>query len=385
MVVTLTRRDKRIFRRAYFNPSHPGAFTSPDKLYRALNRRISHGKVKKFLQSQESHTVLSQVKRKFKKLKVVSPFINYLWDLDTAAMTFYVKGKNEKQSFHQQNRGFKYFLVAIDVFSKFLWTYPLKTLKATEMTAVLRQLLNIKKPDFIRTDRGSEFKNARVQALLRRENVGHILTLNETKANFAERVIRTIKDKIGKYLEEQESHEWVDVLPKITKSYNKTYHRSIKKAPSEVRKADEIAIWKMTYENIKKIKPRPRRPPRVKRSPYKFEIGDYVRIVAFKGAFDKSAFSHKWTTELFMVVDRDNTQGIPRYQLVDYSREDVVGYFYQRELQKVYLEDRPYFKIEKVLRQRRRGGIIEYFVKFKNWPDKYNGWVREIRNLNQNE
>jgi hypothetical protein len=109
MVVTLTRRDKRILRRAYFNPSHPGAFTSPDKLYRALNRRISHGKVKKFLQSQESHTVLSQVKRKFKKLKVVSPFINYLWDLDTAAMTFYVKGKNEKQSFHQQNRGFKYF------------------------------------------------------------------------------------------------------------------------------------------------------------------------------------------------------------------------------------------------------------------------------------
>jgi len=386
MVVTLTRRDKRILRRAYFDPSHPGAFSSPDKLYRAINGRISRGKIKKYLQGKESYTVLNQAKRKFKKLKVVSPFINYLWDLDTAAMTFYVKGKKEKQSFQQQNRGFKYFLVAIDVFSKFLWTYPLKTLKANEMTPILRQLLNIKKPDFIRTDRGSEFKNAQVQALLRRANVGHILTLNETKANFAERVIRTIKDKIGKYLEEEESHEWIDVLPKITKSYNKTYHRSIKKAPSEVRKADEIAIWKMTYENIKKIKPKPRRPPKVKRSPYKFKVGDYVRIVAFKGAFDKSAFAHKWTTELFMVVDRDNTQGIPRYQLVDYSREDVVGYFYQKELQKVYLEDRPYFKIEKVLRQRRRGrGVIEYFVKFKNWPNKYNAWVEEIRNLNQNE
>jgi transposase InsO family protein len=382
MVLTLTRRDKRLLRRAYFDPSHPAAFSSPDKLYRALNRRISRGKVKKILQSQQAHTVLNQVKRKFKRLKVVSPFISYLWDLDTASMTFYVKGKDEKQFFSNKNRGYKYFLVAIDVFSKFLWTYPLKTLKANEMRTVLRHLLNIKKPDFIRTDRGSEFKNAAVRDLLRRENVGHILTLNETKANYAERVIRTIKDKMGKYLEEQESHEWIDVLPKITESYNKTYHRSIKKAPSEVRKADEIAIWKMTYENIKKVKPRPRRPPRVKSSPYKFSVGDYVRIVAFKGAFDKSAFSHKWTTELHVIVDRDNTQGIPRYKLVDYSREEIVGYFYERELQKVYLEGRPYFKIEKVIRQRRRRGVGVYFVKFKNWPDKYNTWVREVRNLN---
>jgi hypothetical protein len=99
MVLTLTRRDKRTLRRAYFNPSHPGAFSSPDKLYRALNGRISHGKVKQILQGQEAHTVLNQVKRKFRTLKVVSPFIGYLWDLDTASITFYVKGKDEKHFF----------------------------------------------------------------------------------------------------------------------------------------------------------------------------------------------------------------------------------------------------------------------------------------------
>jgi len=336
------------------------------------------GKITKFLQSQESHTVLQQAKRKFKRLKVVSPFISYQWDLDTASMTFYVKG--EEKSFEKKNKGYKYFLVAIDVFSRFLWTFPLKTLKAGEMKRVLEELLIRKKPDFIRTDRGSEFANREVKALLRRYEVGHILTLNETKANYAERVIRTVKDKLGKYLEKQETHEWVDILPKITDNYNHSYHRSIKKAPADVRKRDEIAIWKLNYENLPKAKRQPIHPPKPKKT-YKFKIGDYVRIVTFKGAFDKSAFSHKWTTELHIVLDREVKQSIPRYRLADYANEEVIGFFYERELQKVYLEGRPFFKIEKIIRRRNRGGRIEYFVKFKNWPAKYNSWVLNVRNV----
>jgi len=138
MVITLSRAEKRTLKKAYFNPSHPGAFSSPVKLYKALNKRISLGKINKYLQSQESHTVLRQARRKFKRLKVVSPFIDYMWDLDTASMTFYVKG--QKKFFPKKNKGYKYFLVAIDVFSRRLWTFPLKTLKAEEMKKTLIQL-----------------------------------------------------------------------------------------------------------------------------------------------------------------------------------------------------------------------------------------------------
>ena len=309
MVVTLSQAEKRILRRAYFNPSHAGSYASAVKLHIALNKRISIGKIKKFLQSQESHTVLRQAKRKFKRLKVVSPFIGYLWDLDTASMTFYVKG--EHKSFENKNQGYKYFLVVIDVFSRFLWTFPLKTLRAGEMKPILEKLLSTIKPDFVRTDKGSEFANRDVKALLRRFQVGHILTLNETKANYAERVIRTIKDKLGKYLEKHETHEWLAVLPKITESYNNSYHRSIGKAPADVTKKDEIKIWKMNYEHLPKAKRIRQHPPKPK-SPYKFKIGDYVRLATFKGAFDKSAFSHKWTTELHIILDREVKQGIPR-------------------------------------------------------------------------
>ena len=266
------------------------------------------------------------------------------------------------------------------MFSRFLWTFPLKTLKAGEMKKVLEELLIRKKPDFIRTDRGSEFANREINRLLRRYQVGHILSLNKTKANYAERVIRTIKDKLGKYLEKRETHEWIDVLPKITDNYNHSYHRSIKKAPADVTKKDEIAIWKLNYENLPKAKRLARHPPK-RKSPYKLKIGDFVRIVAFKGAFDKSAFSHKWTTELHFILDREVKQNIPRYRIVDYAREEVSGFFYEQELQKVYLEGRPFFKIEKIIRQRTRRGQKEYLVKFKNWPAKYNNWIIKIRDV----
>ena len=182
MVVVLSRREKALLRRTYFRPSHAGAFSSAFKLHKALNGRISLGKIKKFIQSQESYTVLRQAKRKFSRLKVVSPYINYMWDMDTASMSYYVKGENVKKFFPEKNDGYKFFLVAIDVFSKVLRTVPFKTLTAREMKTALTEVLSETKPDHVRTDRGSEFKNRQVSTLLRRLDINHILTLNETKA-----------------------------------------------------------------------------------------------------------------------------------------------------------------------------------------------------------
>ena len=106
-----------------------------------------------------------------------------------------------------------------------------------------------------------------------------------------------------------------------------------------------------------------------------------MRLVAYKGAFDKGAFSHKWTTELYIVLDRELKQNIPRYRVVDYAKEEVFGFFYEQELQQIYLEGDPFFKIEQILKERKKNGRIEYFVKFKNWPKKYNTWVLNVRKV----
>ena len=45
----------------------------------------------------------------------------------------------------------------------------------------------------LRTDNGTEFKNRWVKQFLKKEGIHAYTTKNETKANFAERVIRTLK------------------------------------------------------------------------------------------------------------------------------------------------------------------------------------------------
>ena len=35
------------------------------------------------------------------------------------------------------------------------------------------------------------------------------------------------------------------------------------------------------------------------------------------------------------------------------------------------------YLVEKILRKRKRKGVVEYFVKWKDYPDKFNIWVGE--------
>jgi hypothetical protein len=376
-MVLLTVEDEERIASVYFNPSKPGAYSSPAKIHKALKKRVSIGKIKKFLQTQESYTVLKQAKRKFTKSKVISPHVDYMWDADTANMTFYDK-KDEKIA-KMFNDGYRYFLVVIDVFSRFLWTRPLRSLKAEETTTALSEILNERKPMKLRTDLGSEFKNNKLRKVLQNLKVDHFFTLNEGKANYAERVIQTIKNKLGRYMEEKETNRWIDVLPQLTNGYNHTFHTSIKMKPANVTSLDEYKIWKLNHETVQKqkikSKPKPSGPT------FKLNEGDYVRLTGYKHPFQKSAFSHSWTTEIFIVVERRKVGGLAKYRVMDYAHEEVRGEFYEEELQKVYIGEKPSFKIEKVIKQRKRNNKKEYFVKFKSWPKKYNAWVKDLKKL----
>ena len=74
---------------------------------------------------------------------------------------------------------------------------------------------------------------------------------------------------------------------------------------------------------------------------------------------------------------------IPVYKVKDYAGEDIRGTFYQPELQRVDLNSKKSFKIEKVLKKRGRGKNEEFLIRWKNWPKKYDSWVKssEIEEL----
>ena len=63
---------------------------------------------------------------------------------------------------------------------------------------------------------------------LKGQNVKHIKTSEHSKANYAEPDIRTIKDKLARYMVYDKSRRWINVLTEVMDSYNTTYHRMLK-------------------------------------------------------------------------------------------------------------------------------------------------------------
>ena len=166
-----------------------------------------------------------------------------------------------------------------------------------------------------------------------------------------------------KYFTAKNTLTYINVLAQLLSSYNNTYHRSIKMKPSEVTKANETKVWDTLYGNDVE-----------KRVRFKFQVGDRVRISKVKRMFEKS-YLPNFTEEMFTVYKRMARQ-VPVYKLKDDAGEILDGTFYEPELQKIIKNDHVY-RVEKILRKRKRKGIVEYFVKWKRDPDKFNSWIAE--------
>ena len=100
---------------------------------------------------------------------------------------------------------------------------------------------------------------------------------------------------------------------------------------------------------------------------FKFQVGDRVRISKVKRMFEKS-YRPDFTEDMFTVCQRFARQ-VPVYKLKDDAGEILDATFYEGELQKVIKNDDVY-RVEKVLRKRKRKGVVEYFVEWKGYPDK---------------
>ena len=90
--------------------------------------------------------------------------------------------------------------------------------------------------------------------------------------------------------------------------------------------------------------------------------------------FEKS-YLPNYTEEMFTIYKRFARQ-VPVYKLIDDAGEILEGTFYEPELQKIIKNDDVY-RVEKILRKRKRKGVAEYLVKWKGYADKFNSWVSE--------
>ena len=119
--------------------------------------------------------------KEFKRRKVYSSHKDNIWGVDLADM----------QLISKHNKGIKYLLCAIDLFSKYAWVLPLKDKKSASIVNAFQSILkkSDRKPNKIWVDHGSEFYNNVFKKWSKDNDISMYSTHNEGKFVVAERFI----------------------------------------------------------------------------------------------------------------------------------------------------------------------------------------------------
>ena len=310
---------------------------SPDK--KSEGSGAKHVNTKITPQTQQLAEELHKpIIRKFKKRKVYSAFKDNILAADLADM----------QLLSRYNKGIRFLLCVIDIFSKYAWVVPLKDESIVKAFQIILKQSN-RKPNKIWVDKESQFYNAYFKQWLRDNDIVMYSTYNEGKSVVAGRFIRTLKSKIYKCMASISKTVYIDKLDDIVDEYNNTYHTTIKMKPIDVKDN--------TYINADK---------EINNKDPKFKVGDHVRISKYKNIFAKG-YMPNWSEEVFVIEKVKNT--VPwTYVINDLNGEEITGTFYEKELQKTNQEE---FRIEKVIT--RKGDKL--YVKWKGYNNSFNSWI----------
>ena len=156
---------------------------------------------------------------KFNKRKVYSQFKNNAWRVDLADM----------QSLSRKNKGIKYLLCAIDLYSKYTFVIPLKDKKGISIVNAFDKIIkqSNRKPNKIWVDQEGEFYNNVFKKWFSDNDIIMYSTYNEGKSVVAERFIKTLKNKLYKHMTATDKNVYYDVLDDVVNKYNNTKHRNI--------------------------------------------------------------------------------------------------------------------------------------------------------------
>ena len=342
---------------SYTDPSHSGSFRGLDSIRR--HAKVDVKNARKWLKGEKSYTLHKQSITKFRRRRTISKGINELWQADLTDLSL-LSNENDSQ---------RYLLTCIDVFSKYARVEPLKNKSGISLSAAFTKMLADQQCKLLQTDKGTEFLNGTFQKLLKDRNIRHYTSENDDiKASVVERFNRTLKGIMWRYLTHVSSGRYIDVLPQLVDSYNNTYHRSIKMTPSEVNAQNESIVRSRLY------------PPKKLPLKWRHKVGQTVRIKQSKRVF-KKGYEPSWTEEIFKIASRFPSDP-PTYILTDLSGEEIKGKFYEQEVQPITQKPEDTYIVERVIKTRRRGNRTEYFVKWRNYPDKFNSWVDNIATIN---
>ena len=119
--------------------------------------KLSSSRSKTFGEKVAKHLIVKPIielhkpiKRKFPRRSVIVFSKDKIWSADLVDM----------QAFSSFNKGFKYILTFIDVFSKYAWAVPIKDKSAASVTKAFEKIISDRIPKTLWVDEGKEFYNA---------------------------------------------------------------------------------------------------------------------------------------------------------------------------------------------------------------------------------
>ena len=236
---SLSKFERQKLQRLYTQGA--GAYGSVRKLAKASRLPVS--KVRQFLPSKDSYTKFTLAARKFKRMRDFARLKSEIWCTDLA----YV----DKLS--KENNGVKYLLVRKDLFDRTVNAKGMKTKESQESVKAFSSMITktnrLKK---IWVDKGTEFAGA-FKKFCAAEGIQVFSTMSETKAAFAERTIRSLKNILYRYMEDY-GYKNIHKLPQFIATLNSRRNSSIDMRPKTVKNCDFVSIlYSKLYENSRSL------------------------------------------------------------------------------------------------------------------------------------
>ncbi|KAL3106783.1 hypothetical protein niasHT_013141 [Heterodera trifolii] len=204
-----------------------------------------HPKLKKaefddFLQRNTTYTLFKPKREKFRRLRTVPT--GFMTDVQADLADF--------QALSRKNSGYRYLLLAVDVFV----AADVRLARKREVFGQMPKL-----PETLYTDRGLEFVAKPMKEFFAENGIKKYETSSKKKAAVAERAIRTLKTRLYKYFSAKNTSAWVDVLPKVLSAINNSVCRATGLRPNKISDANAREVWKRVYgEGLVPAKKRPK-------------------------------------------------------------------------------------------------------------------------------
>ena len=261
-------------------------FPSKSKLYALAKKegvKATMKDIETFLNKQNTQQIFSRKVRQ-KPGHIVSFQPGMRFQMDLVDMT----------NFSSKNGGYGWIMLLVDVFTRKLYAYRMKSKNETNILAVLNKFFDDHHPDIIMSDNESGFKSKSVQKLMDDNHViNDMVEPQDHKAlGVIDRAVQTIKNAIYKYMKEENTTSYSSELPRIIEAYNDTPNSGIMNiAPNDAeqkenKEALQILNNRKEQKNLK--------------HGVELTVGDTVRVRLNKNSFTRS-YDEKYSDKQYTI------------------------------------------------------------------------------------